>query len=154
MGKWQYLHWSERGTPAPNYFLPTDQPFRKRKVGEIAEREANTNGRSELREIAVSWDRRLPYHAGTHLRARTWRHWISSQTRWPAKGFPQRFSWHLFVCAVCHSKSPVLWMEIRRSRMGAFLISYAHAFSTVTWRHLVLHARKNRTRRSLLFREL
>ena len=47
-----------------------------------------------------------------------------------------------FVCAVCHSKSRVLWMEIRRSLMGTFLTSYAHAFSTVIWRHFVLHVRK------------
>ena len=40
---------------------------------------------------------------------------------------PQRFSWHPFRCAVCHSKPRVLWMEIRKSRMGAFLTSYAHA---------------------------
>ena len=26
--------------------------------------------------------------------------------------------------------------------MGAFLTSYEHAFSTVAWRHLVLHVRK------------
>ena len=69
--------------------------------------------------------------------------------------FTQRFSWHPFVCAVCHSKSRVLWMEIRRSPMGVYLTPYAHAFSTVTWRHLVLHVqKKNRTRRSLLLREL
>ena len=37
-----------------------------------------------------------------------------------------------FVCAVCHSKPRVLLIEIRRSRMGAFLTSYAHAFCTVT----------------------
>ena len=67
---------------------------------------------------------------------------------------PQRFSRHPFVCAVCHSKPRVLRMEIRRSRMSAFLTSYAHAFCTVTWRDLVLHVRKNRKRRSLLYREL
>ena len=66
----------------------------------------------------------------------------------------QRFSRHPFVCAVCHSKPRVLWMEIRRSRMSAFLTSYAHAFCTVTWRDLVLHVRKNRKRRSLVYREL
>ena len=67
---------------------------------------------------------------------------------------PQRFSGHPFVCAVCHSKPRVLWMEIRRSRMSAFLTSYAHVFCTVTWRDLVLHVRKYRKRRSLLYREL
>ena len=66
----------------------------------------------------------------------------------------QRFSRHPFVCAVCHSKPRVLWMEIRRSRLSAFLTTYAHAFCTVTWRDLVLHVRKNRKRRSLLYREL
>ena len=66
----------------------------------------------------------------------------------------QRFSRHPFVCAVCHSKPRVLWMEIRRSRMSAFLTSYAYAFCTVTWRDLVLHVRKNRKRRSLFYREL
>ena len=68
------------------------------------------------------------------------------QTQW--------FSRHPFVCAVCYSKPRVFWMEIRRSRMSAFLTSYAHAFCTVTWRDLVLHVRKNRKRRSLLYREL
>ena len=66
----------------------------------------------------------------------------------------QRCSRHPFVCAVCHSKPPVLCMEIRRSRMSAFLTSYAHAFCTVTWRDLVLHVQKKRKRRSLLYREL
>ena len=66
----------------------------------------------------------------------------------------QRSSRHPFVCAVCHSKPRVLWLEIRRSRMSAFLTSYAHAFCTVTWRDLVLHVQKNRKRRSLLYREL
>ena len=65
----------------------------------------------------------------------------------------QWFSRHPFVCAVCHSKPRVLRMEIRRSRMSAFLTSYAHAFCTVTWRDLVLHVWKNRKRRSLLYRE-
>ena len=54
----------------------------------------------------------------------------------------QRSSRHPFVCAVCHSKPRVLWMEIRRSRMSTFLTSYAHAFCTVTWRDLVLHVQK------------
>ena len=66
----------------------------------------------------------------------------------------QRSSRHPFVCAVCHSKPRVLWMEIRRSRMSAFLTSYAHAFCTVTWRDLELHVQKNRKRRSLLYHEL
>ena len=66
-------------------FLSTDQPFRKRKVGEIAELEANRNGRNELLEIAVTRDRRLAYHAGTHLRAHTWCERLKSRTRWPAK---------------------------------------------------------------------
>ena len=55
---------------------------------------------------------------------------------------PRRFSWHPFVCAVCRSKPWVSWMEISRLRVGAFLTSDEHAFSAVTWRHLVLHVRK------------
>ena len=78
---------------------------------------------------------------------------LPTATKWP-NPLTQRLSRHPFVCAVCHSKPRVFWMEIRRSRMSAFLTSYAHAFCTVTWRDLVLHVRKNRKRRSLLYREL
>ena len=45
-------------------------------------------------------------------------------------------------------------MEIRRSRMGAFLTSYAHAFCTVTWRDLVLHVRKKQKAKKSSHREL
>ena len=99
--------------------------------------------RSKLGTVKAPFPRQTPQ---THKFPSTTSGHTNHGTQW--------FSRHPFVCAVCHSKPRVLWMEIRRSRMSAFLTSYAHAFCTVTWRDLVLHVRKNRKRRSLLYREL
>ena len=69
--------------------------------------------------------RDFPFRHTSHQRSTHSEHsFWSWQTKVSPPAPAQRFSWHPFVCAVCHSKSRVLWMEIRRSRMGAFLTSY------------------------------